>query len=774
MTNDYEILAPCGSLESVYAAAASGCDSIYIGAKQFNARAYADSPDTEELKKAIDYCHLRGIRVYITFNILYKQKEIPDLLKLASRLYSFGADAFITADIGIFNVFRQYFGGIKLNVSTQAGVHNSDTALCMKALGADRIILSRELNTKDIKAIHSKLGEYPDLEAFVHGALCVCYSGRCLFSSFIGGRSGNRGRCAQPCRMEYTLYKNGVKTASGPLLSPKDIMTADKLYSLIDAGVKAFKIEGRMKGIPYVAKTVKTYKKQLRLALENKEDSKISETDRKELLQVFSRGGEFSGGYISAPKGRDMMSDFVKHTGREIGKVIKSEKNGCIVRFYEDLDCGDGIEVITGAKTNPGANISKKIDKNREVFLKLSAKKGDRVFLSKDKSLSDRLIKEAAETERKITASAYFYAYPSKPISLILKADRASAEVRGKAPEPAANIPATRSEIIKRLSKTGGTPFSLEIKELKYAEGIYIPIKELNDLRRRACELLSENIIKSYERPLPSYPCAPQTEKNEKKPILCAEVSTYEQLKAALASPVERIYIDEPQLVKKVLGNDKEIYFALPQIIREDMLESVFSLLKQLDKTEISGYLIRNLTAYKTDKKIICDHTLGVFNTFTAEKLLSMYDGITLSTELDPSELKELCGKNTEIIVYGRLPLMVTEQCPIGNFAANNRAGRFCSLKNSSDGFILKDRMGKLYPIKRHCESCMAEILSCEPLSALNSYKEITVLKPSSFRMIFTTETAEETKSVIMQHYKALIENKKTKYPKGHALKGVM
>ncbi|MCD8089526.1 MAG: U32 family peptidase [Clostridiales bacterium] len=739
----YEILAPCGNVEAAYAAVAAGCDSIYLGAKAYNARALAENFENDDIKQIIDFCHLRGVKVFITFNILYKEAEVNDVLKLASTLYSYGADAFICADIGLMSVFKEYFKGLKINASTQTTIHNSDSALAFKALGADRLVLSRELSLKDIRAIYDRLGDEPDIEAFVHGALCVCYSGRCLYSSFVGGRSGNRGQCAQPCRMEYSLLKDGKEAARGALLSPKDIMTAGHIFDMTKAGVKAFKIEGRMKSPAYVFQTVKTYRKYLDTAISEGKDNKITTDDKNKLLQVFSRGGDFSEGYLYMAKGRPMLSESVKNSGREVGAVISSDRNGCKIKFFEDVKCGDGIEILG---RNTGTNISEKIGAGKTAYFKIKGKKGDRVFLSYDKALTDGIKKEIFAADRKRSIEAHFTAKIGEPLSLSLKADEGEITVSGEICQKAENRPVRGEEIAERISKTGNTPFEIKKPVIEAEEDIYIPVKELNALRRRACDALAEKITEHYEKERPKLPEWPVLEKTQNKPFISAEITTAAQLKAVLERDIKRIYINDSLLAKETAERfrDREIYFTLPSVIREENLESVFNTMRELENTNITGFLTRNLTLFKTDKKIICDHTLGVFNSFTAKKLLSKYNGITLSTELKPRELKPLCGKNTEVIAYGRLPLMVTEQCPAGNFVGNNRGRRFCSLKGRAEGFSLKDRVGMVHPLEPCCEYCFCKILSGEPVFA----PEALSLSAEAFRLIFTTETERETAGI--------------------------
>ncbi len=765
-----EILAPCGSEEAVYAAVSAGCDSIYAGVKGFNARAYAQNFDIDNIKEIIDYCHLRGVKVYITFNILCKNDETHSVLKLAKKLYEYGADAFIVADIGLFDLFRTSgFTDIRLNASTQMSVHNSDTALAVKRLGADRIVLARELSLEEIHIIDNALGGSPDLEGFVHGALCVCYSGRCLYSSFIGGRSGNRGQCAQPCRMEYTLIKNGSKIACGALLSPKDIMTCDMLYGLMKSGIRAFKIEGRMKNAAYVRKCTEVYRKYADMAYEALADRRADKEDIKELTQVFCRGGAFSKGYYMQTKGRDMLTENVKHSGRRIGEVVSRDKRGIGIRFYEDIHKGDGIE-IDGE--NSGTNISAEIKKGETAYFRLKGKKGGSVFLSCDKRLNDRLKKEGPDRKRRVFAG--IFAKSGAPLRLSLTTEEGlSVTVCGDMAQRALNMPSHREEIISRLSKTGNTPFRLEFIREDIEENIYIPVSSLNELRRNACKILEEKITGSSRRHIEIKNDRPILPRNEGRPYITCEVTTREQLMAALDSPAVRIYVNDEKMLEYAVGRGKEIYYALPKIMKEKRLREIQELMKRLDETEIDGYLTRNLTVYKTHKKIICDHTLGVFNAYTLKRLISDYDGAALSTELTAEEMKPLCAKGTEIIAYGRLPLMVTQQCPIGNFCQKSyNKGAYCENRYTKDSFMLKDRVGAVYPLVPHCEGCFCEILSSEPLFAISRIRDIAELDPESFRLIFTTESGEETRELTELHYDAVCRGKEVKV-KGRCLKGV-
>ncbi|MCI2200708.1 peptidase U32 family protein, partial [Clostridium sp.] len=281
-----ELLAPAGNLESVYAAVQSGANAVYLGGSRFSARAYADNFDDEIMKKTVDYCHLYDVKIYVTVNTIIKEKEIKDAVSYAGFLYDVGVDALIVQDIGFAVLVKKYFPNFKLHASTQMTVHNLETALFLESIGFDRIVLSRELSLKEIESISKILNM--DIEVFVHGALCVCYSGQCLMSSMIGGRSGNRGKCAQPCRLPYSIVKEmDDSSKKGYLLSPKDMCTIENIGDILRTGACSLKIEGRMKRPEYVAGVVREYRKAIDSFL-NDGIEKIPKTESiRKLLQLF-------------------------------------------------------------------------------------------------------------------------------------------------------------------------------------------------------------------------------------------------------------------------------------------------------------------------------------------------------------------------------------------------------------------------------------------------------------------------------------------------------
>ena len=313
-----ELLAPAGSIESLYAAINNGADAVYLGGSKFSARAYASNFDNETMKKAVDYCHSYGVKIYVTMNTLLKEKELNEAIKYVGYLYEIGVDALIVQDLGLVSLIQEKYNDFEIHASTQVTIHNGEGAIYFKEKGFTRIVLSRELSLEEIKHISKDLNI--ETEMFIHGALCVCYSGQCLMSSMIGGRSGNRGRCAQPCRMEYTLKSNNMGEKKAYLLSPKDMCTIENIKDIIDSGAYSLKVEGRMKRPEYVAGVVENYRKAIDKEYYNKKFN--VQEGKKVLLQLFNREG-FSTAYLRKNIGKDMMSyKFPKNTGVEIGKVL--------------------------------------------------------------------------------------------------------------------------------------------------------------------------------------------------------------------------------------------------------------------------------------------------------------------------------------------------------------------------------------------------------------------------------------------------------------------
>lgn len=788
-----ELLSPVGSMDSMTSALNNGCDAIYLGGKDFNARQSANNFTNEELNYIIDYCHLRGVKVNLTLNILYKEQEIQNVLNFVSEVYSYGIDAIIVQDIGIFNLIKSNFENVALHASTQMTIHNIEGVRFLQDLGFKRVVLSRELTLSEIENITKNTNI--EIEAFVHGAICVSYSGRCLMSSLIGERSGNRGRCAQPCRMEYKLIKDDKIYADNYLLSPKDTSTLPIIDKLVNSGIHTFKIEGRMKSPEYVASVTSNYRKYID-QVNSDTFSQIEDNDLKELTQIFNRGGNSITGYYENWSNKSMISPSPKSSGLKIGIVESYNKKTkkCVIKLSEPVIGGDGIEIWTRTKPHCGTNISKQAGIGDLINVTISGNinKGDLVFRSFDKSLDNKLKKLYAKDTRKQEIKAQVIAKIGLPLKLKLSINNIEVIEEGYIVENAINSSVTEDILIEKLSKTGDTPFYFIFENVDIDDNIYIPVSAINSLRRQATNTLQEKLVQSFKRekikaiynPIINTPTSQ---------CLTALVQNKEQFDACIATnSLKRIYIELNETNLNQLDyfidishkNNVEIFVALLWIFREPMAKDFYNMLNTLEQSNIDGYLLRNYMNLNTNKKVIADYTFNVFNNASIEKLLSLFNGVTLSPELNLSELKSLSSKDTEVLVYGKLPLMTTHQCPVGLYVGNKGNNRFCKMKNNCDNFYLKDRTGTCFPIKNDCFNCVTTIINKSPLFVLNKSEDISKLSTENFRISFIDENKEEVKNIIMAYKKALIEKEpfniknspfnKLDYTNGHFFRGVL
>ncbi len=798
-----ELLAPAGSMESLYAAIENGCDAVYLGGKQFNARQNANNFTNEELKSVVSYCHLRNVKTLITINTIYKEKELSELLDFVNFLYEIGIDAVIVQDIGAASIIKSNFPDLKLHASTQMTAHSLEDVKYLESIGFSRVILSRELSLGEINTIIKNTNI--EIECFIHGALCVCYSGQCLLSSMLGGRSGNRGTCAQPCRLKYSLG-NDEELEKGYLLSPKDISTIKILPELIQAGVTSFKIEGRMKRPEYVAGVVSIYRKYIDLYFENSE-YKVELKDIKILEQLFNRGG-FTEGYFFKNSGKDMMSiKSPKNFGVYLGKVEKITDTGrCTIKTIEPLVPGDGIEIWTNEEPHPGTSISKSSERGESiaVYIKNSKiKKGDLVYKTNDKALMDRLNKTFEKPTRQMNIYGEFKAKIGNKMYLKVWNDNGIViENVGASVETAQNQSMNEDSILKQLGKTGNTPFKFIDLKLDVDNDIYIPISKLNEFRRETLEKMEKEILQQYQRikkvKLNKKVDYPHSKGDKKLTVL---VQNYEQLKALFDSnSITRIYFE---LNNDIISNidsvidfckDEgiELFASLPRIEREETKSKIEKHLKTLDAKDIDGYLVRTwgqLHQLKnSNKNIAIDYTFNIFNSATIDYFNSInVDTITLSLELNYTEINSIGTYNSETIGYGYIPLMVTQQCPIGNYLGDKPSGKFCSYKNSNNKYFLKDRLGMKFNIVTDCDECMSYILNSQPIFLLESIDELIKLPTGSMRLQFTNESFEMVKKIVysyeekLKNYKVkdtlidelIAEFKNLGYTKGHYFRGV-
>ena len=774
-----EILSPAGTIESVRAAVSAGCHAVYLGGKDFSARSAACNFERQELKEVLAYCHARGVKVYITVNTLYKDGELKDLFRFMRELYMDGADAFIMQDLGAAMAARDYFPDIPLHASTQMTAHSVSDVLFLQEAGFARVVLSRELGLQEIREIKAKTSVA--LESFVHGALCYCFSGQCLMSSFLGGRSGNRGRCAQPCRLSYRLVeKDGddsfTALCSGYLLSPKDMMTLDILPDIVAAGVTSLKIEGRMKSPEYVGLVTEAYRKQIDAIMAGSASTPSQET-RKKLTQIFNRGG-FTTGYYQAYSGPDMMSiDSPKHAGLYIGRVEAyfPDRGQCVFVTEEPLTPGDGIEIWTKTQPHPGVGISKLAAKGQRVVLSIQGHitPGDPVYRSFDKALADeaKVYYQAPghEDARQIIVEAFVRVVSGQPLLLRLSCHGIIAEAQGGQVQAALKQPMSPDVIIAQLSKTGGTPFAFRFDTWDIGLDIFVPVSALNALRRQAVSLLQDALVKAAERPLPMFNFAPAPKEMSGAQFLTVRVRTPEQMDAVLDAgfPLGRIYLDcndsllhgLEKYIAAAKASGIPLFAALPSIDRDG---ENLGLIESLEKTGIAGYLagtlgqLRYAAETRTDKILLADDTLNTTNQLTYHALMQYAQGVAISPELTLAEIDALGGAHMEIMIYGRIRLMTTAQCPVGLYKAEKNSARFCRMKNHKGVFGLRDRKNVILPVVTNCRQCLADIYSDRPVSLFRKMEDIKRCAASALRLSFATESGPETAAVLRAAYAAL------------------
>lgn len=763
-----ELLSPCGNMDCVKAAVNNGADAIYIGGKQFSARQYAGNFGISEITEVCDYCHLRDVKVYVTVNTIYKDKEINELLKFVSSLYEAGVDALIMQDVGAAEIIRKNFPLMPLHASTQLTANSMEDVLSLEKAGFERVVLSRELALGEIKEIVEKTGV--PVETFIHGALCISYSGQCIMSSMLGGRSGNRGRCAQTCRLPFSFYGGYKKIKEGHLLSTKDIETITILPQIIESGVSSLKIEGRMKSAEYVAGVTKIYRKYIDMYFEKHENYAVEDKDLKILTQLFNRGG-FSEGYYNTHSGLDMMSiERPKSWGLKAGIVDTYDRkySRVSIRTREPLLPGDGIEIWTQTEPHAGSNINKASRPGEVIsmIIKGDISKNDVIYKTHDKALYDELARTYQKDTRTKDVYGDFTAFSGKEMTFKLWDLKGNSFfVTGDIVQEASNQPMSSDKIKQQLSKMGGTPFSAADININCGENIYIPVSSLNDIRRRAVEELTKKIVLSGRRKHVDITnkSVSNNAPNKMSKKINVQVNNMLQFEAAVSNDgINIIYFEAGKELEENLNNiinschrnGIKLYAALPRIYRENVKDIYASLMEKLKNSNVDGFLVRSSGQFdemkELGKPVVVDYGLNVYNTQDVNYWNGKgADMICISPELNLQEIRSMANETCEMIIYGHLPLMTTHQCPIGNYDGSKNNHRYCEKRFTTEEYYLKDRKGEVFYILPDCNQCVCSILNGKPLFTLKFYDEVAQSPTTYGRLIFTKETAAETDKII-------------------------
>lgn len=803
MKDRVEILAPAGSMECLKAAIAAGADAVYTGGALFGARAYAHNLTEEELLEAIDYVHLHGRRLYLTVNTLIKDREMEkQMYDYLLPYYRQGLDAVIVQDIGLFRFIRKHFPDLPIHASTQMTLTGVDGAKFLEKEGAQRIVTSRELSMAEVKKIADETEL--EIESFVHGALCYCYSGQCLFSSFIGGRSGNRGQCAQPCRL---LYRTPEAKRPQYLLSLKDICTLELIPEMIESGIYSFKIEGRMKKPEYAAAVAFQYRKYADLYLKYYEECpaeedpaayamkkyRVREEDRQMLLDLYNRGG-FHTGYYHTQNGREMISlNRPNHAGVPAVKVLAKKGRNVTAKALTDLYPQDIIELPMRKGREKADNytckdaVRKGMNVQIPVFADTPFKRDEIWMRTRNSTLIDTLREEFVNGKIKERICGTFRLYPQEKATLTVKCRDAEITVAGEKAQEALSQPMSRERIEKQLRKTGNTEFEFSFLKAEIGEKVFLPMQSLNELRREALETLEKVICEKYRRSGEvKDPEEDKTELSMEEEVLSgwtASVRTAEQMEVILEEEaIGRIYVDctmFPRIwekdsyvewITKVHAAGKEIYLVMPYIFRERTRKQYEAAYNRIFGAGWDGILIANyesfafLKEHGYTRRIMTDYNLYEFNQesrkFWKEKGVFEF---TAPVELTERELQDLRVKDGEVIVYGYLPMMISAGCI-------QKTTRGC-LKKSGQTTIT-DRYRNPFVVKNECDYCYNILYNYVPLYLGDRMEEVYQIGPGRIRLMFTTERQQEVKQILSAYFEGK-ELPEGTYTRGHWKRGI-
>ncbi len=795
-----ELLAPAGGLKQLEAAIENGADAVYLGGKLFNARQNAENFGGDELKRALEFAHIRGANVYIAFNTLIGDWEMKAALDYAGEVYEAGADALIVQDIGLAREVRRQLPDLPLHFSTQTTIYNLEGVRAAEHMGAKRVILARELSLKEVREIAENTNV--ELEMFVHGALCQCYSGQCLMSSMIGGRSGNRGQCAQPCRLPYTITKEdggGRKalTGKGYYLSPKDLCTIEYLDQIIASGIRSLKIEGRMKSPEYVAVVTGIYRKYLDAYAEVGKPTPVDPADLKNLKQIYNRGG-FSTGYLFSNPGRDLITPRrAKHWGTYLGKAVgQNERKRYVDILLEDtLSIGDGIEIVNDSLPGnlvtwmqKGGKKAVKGEKGETVtvgYIDGPIKKGDPVYKISDKELNEQAAGTFSRGYRKrVPVSGHFTALSGEALSLTLKDPEGNTVTATSnfVPEPAINKPLLEETARAQIEKTGATPFFMGECFFEIGENLSVSLSEINAIRRKAIDDLIEIRRDRYPDRKAASVCLEGTPDKRDSDKVKASVNTKRKSGSFNTSPLISVYLHRwitPADVKHILADrvylpflpryEKEqistiqsikdqglqVYISVPPVTRGEADNTLRRQAKSLGDMGIDGLLAGNISHLEllsaSGLPMTGDYSLNIYNSRSVKAAAELgLKGVTLSPELTLSQMKSIdsFGMELEAAVYGRIPVMISEHCPIGSQICHRPDSRKCGLCQSGR-YYLKDRTGAEFPVTGDPSSCRTAILNKDNLYVPESVHALWSSGITSFRLYFNDEAPEEMAKLI-------------------------
>ena len=797
-----ELLSPVGDFECLKAAVQNGANSVYFGADIFSARAFATNFSLEDLEKAIQYAKIRGVKTHLTLNTLVTDTEFESAMNVAKKAYEFGIDAIIVQDLGLAMALMRAFPDLPIHGSTQMTVHNLNGALELQELGFKRVVLARELSVNEIDYICKNTNI--EIETFIHGALCISYSGQCLFSSMLGGRSGNRGKCAGPCRLPFELLENNKTINSGYLLSTRDLCGLEFIPDLIQAGVKSFKIEGRMKSPEYVATVTRIYRKYIDLALSDNEYV-IDENDKKELLQVFNRGMS-SSGHLSNEANRNLVfKEKPNNMGLFLGKIQKyNHKKGYItVKLNEPIGIGDTISI---EKEQGTYTISELMDTNMKNIkfteigqtviigrMKGNIKLGNQIYKMSSKKLNTFAQNTCLKENRKIFLNCHIMIKENKPITITVTSASNIELYKGLKihytsdiiPLKAKTRPMDKNTIISQFSKTGSTPYAFKTLDIDLDHNVFIPkLSTLNDLRRTILQMVEQYAINVMTRTYSMTDKKVNKSKNENNMMDKLEKEQHDSQKSSIKKTrlslllnilhtnfdytqlqdIENVYIPlkyfsmkDYQEILHILDDKFNVYIYMPTIVKSNYKNLLSSNIETtLNNYHIKGFVISNICNIKLlntlfadlnkNLELITNYTFNVYNSNTIKELKNL--GIcryTISPELNREIIHDLStcvDLPNELIVYGRTPLLNMNYCLLGE---TDKCYPTCKQRCITNNiYELKDRLHMKFRILPDNIQTVTTIFN----------SKITSIYPKEFnidyaRIDILDETIEEINEII-------------------------
>ncbi|WP_010243030.1 MULTISPECIES: U32 family peptidase [Peptoniphilus] len=773
----YEILAPAGDMNALRAAVSAGANAVYLGYDEFSARAKAKNFNKKELEEAVKFAHLRNVKIYVTFNILIADFEIKRAMESIKMLHDIGVDALILQDIGIADRIRKDFPDFELHASTQMAVNNFYGAAFLKEMGFSRVVLARETPLFEVE----KIKELDiDIETFIHGALCVCYSGECLMSSMIGGKSGNRGECAQSCRRSYEIldfHKNKIARRLY-YISPKDLNTLDDVAKVINAGGYSLKIEGRMKNPEYVYTLVSSYKKAL--------EGKLKIEDKENTEQVFNRG--FTKGFFNGDFGNNFISsDRPDNRGVEIGKVISISKNFAKVVFSVDVFEGDGLEFESN-KGRFGFKVREFYKFGEEVNLVLHKMptEGSKINRTYSKKLYEKVDDkiENYNFKRNLDLDLNINIGENPKINGKTEGFETNYELDKKV-EVAKKSGLSREKVLENISKTGDSIFEVRSVDLNLDEGAFLPISAINEMRREVVKKLENKILeKSINRVLNPYNFVEGSNRakiKSKDSKIKVFFNKFEDLDKTNLSNIDEIIIRAKDLEKFKKKYKREVSIYLDKFYSYRELENLRNYILK-DKV-VEGVWINNLSEYyifkDDDVKINADIGLNIFNSNSAEFFYNLgLNSITISPELNSRQIQEIVKNNSvdfNLISYGRVPVMTMKHCPYSVVKNCVDEGNCPSCKYKN--YLLRDEKNVDFEVLR--QNTFTEIFNSYPI-LLDEY--VNRLKKNNVNLLiladeFTDEVINLYKNYNdkdFENIKKKIENKYGQVTKGHINRGIV